>query len=91
MREEISVLRYLSRQQVIWRVHGGRRVLVVNPQGEEDPQEPEHDRGGERMVEGSYGVVFAQDGRQRRDPNRRGDLSVGVEERGSAAGFLRSN
>jgi hypothetical protein len=53
----------------------------VNPKGEGDPHEPEHDRGGKRMMEGGHGVLLAKDSRQRRNPDRGGDLSVGVEER----------
>jgi hypothetical protein len=33
------------------------------------------------MMEGSHGVVLAKDSHQRRNPDRGGDPSVGVEER----------
>ncbi len=46
----------------------------MNPQAEGDPQEPEHDRGGERIVERRRGAVLVHDGRQRRDPDRRGEI-----------------
>jgi hypothetical protein len=39
-------------------------------------------------VEGGYGAVIIQDGRQHRDINRLGDLSIGVEERGGAPGYV---